>query len=156
MKNLYDDFCNRMYAVGNQIKLEKVSQTQRKGLKKVVDKIVYYKSAFQNGQSWAALPDSLVRWTALTPLAVANVNEVLKFFDFPFVLPLSWSSLIAVGLIGGLMIFGILSWTKVGLIRRGSELGAMQNSSQYLVYYEQQEIKEAIDLLREEIRELKK
>ena len=156
MKSYYDEFYRRMHFVGDQINLKKVRSSPRKGTENLVHKAVFLKSAFQNGQSWAALPSSLLQWTALTPIAIANVNEVFKFLNFPFIIPLSWGSLVAVGVIASLLIFGVFAWTHTGIIRDNSELGALQNSSLYLTFVEQQEIKEMISDLNKRIESMEK
>ena len=130
MKNRYDDYFNKLHKAGNEIKLNKITKTPRKGIKrKFRDNITFYKAAWQNAESWAGMPKALVYWLALTPLAIESFNSFMGLFGLSFSIPIDWGSVLAVLLIIGIMLFGILAWTKMGLIKRSSEIGAIVSNS---------------------------
>jgi len=146
MKNRYERYRDDIYGAGKQIVLKDVTISPSNSfLGKFRDKATFYKAAWQSATGWISFPKEFVYWTSLTPLSIASVNEFLKIIHFPFYIPLSWGSVIAIGLIISVMALGIWSWTKMGLTKRGSEINALQNSSQYLLYSQHIDIVEQND-----------
>ena len=153
IKNLYDKYFDDLHTAGNEIKLKSIVKTPRKGIKrKLRDNISFYKAAWQNAESWAGLPKAFVYWLALTPLAISTFNEFIGFLGISIAIPLDWGSIISVSIVAGLMVFGILAFTKMGLIKRSSEIGSLHNSFNFLIYKQNEEIKE---LLKEQNKLLK-
>ena len=58
----------------------------------------------------------------------------LNYFDINFVIPLDWGSFLALGLVVGLMAFGILAHTKFGTVKSQLELTTRQNPSFFAVF----------------------
>jgi hypothetical protein len=153
-KNEFEDFYTKLHNVGDNIVLHDISRSQRKGIRKVLDKAVFYKSAFANAQSWAALPNALLQWISLTPFAIANFNEVLKFLGCPYFVPLSWGSMLAVGFIVSLLGFGVFTWKKTGIVRRTAELGSLQDSARFLLHIENAEFRKMLTTINDKLDRL--
>ncbi len=151
-RDRYDEYYNRLFKASNQIQLDKINKSPRTKKGGIIDKIVFYKSAFQQGMTWASFPNTLMHWIALMPLAIANVNEVFKVLGFPFAIPLDWGSMLGIGLLLGILIFGVLSYTRISLNRRQGEIGGLQSSPMYLNFCQ---IEEAKDLTKELINRIK-
>jgi len=148
-KNMYDEYCIGLENATDKIKLPKSIMTKRKGSRKIRDRLVYYKQAWQKAESWAGMPKALVYWLALTPLAISSFNGFMDLIGLDILeVPLEWGATIAVATVIVLMVFGLLAWTRLGLVRRTNELGAKQ-SPQFLLLYEE------IKNMQEQLEELK-
>lgn len=138
----YKRFDSAVEQASDGIVLKQSVRTGRKGVASIRDKLVFYKQAFGIAEQWAALPKALVFWLSLTPLAVANGNEFLKFIGFPLVIPLEWGSTMSVMFVAILIVFGVLSFTRFGLNRRANEVGGKQNPMFFMLFKEIQELKD--------------
>lgn len=138
----YNQYYNDMHEVGNHIILRRVSKSPRRGIRKIIDIGTFYKSAWQSAETWSGLPKAIVYWLALTPLAITSFNGFMEILGMNVEIPLAMGSALAVIFVVFLMAFGIISWTHMGLNRRTSEINALHNSSQYLLYVQHEEIKE--------------
>jgi len=152
----YHKYAEDLESASNHIKLPKSVKTERKGLSKVRDTLVFYKSAWAVAEAWAGLPKALVYWLALTPLAITSYNAFVTMIHAPsLAISLEYGSTIAVVMIVVLMAFGLLAWTRFGLNRRAMELGGKQNPTYFLFYDKFEDIIEEVKLLKKEIKELK-
>jgi len=154
-KKKYKEYTDALEDACNGIELPKSVKTRRKGVSGIRDKLVFYKTAWGVAESWAALPKAFVFWLGLTPLAIANFNEFMKFIGSPIYLPIGYTSLISVVVVCVLMIFGFYSMTKIGLNRRSLELGGKQNPTYFLLYVMSKMMIDKIDNLENEIKDLK-
>jgi len=150
-KNIYDEYCISLEEATDKIKLPKSIKTKRKGSKKIRDRLVYYKSAWQKAESWAGMPKALVYWLALTPLAISSFNGFMDMLGLDMLeIPLEWGATLAVTTILIIMIFGLMAWTKLGLVRRTNELGAKQSPQFLLLYDEIKNMQGQLDELKKE------
>ena len=145
MSKIHEEFCSRVEEISKKMSVKRGIKSPRKGVGRVRDYLIFFKNAFAQAESWAGLPKAVVFWLSLTPIAIANFNELLKFTNFPLQVPLSYGSMIAIGLVIGLMAFGFLAWTHFGLRKGQSELGAKIEPTYTLFYEEFQEIKKRLD-----------
>jgi hypothetical protein len=152
MSKIHNEFCRRIGETSKAMSSVKGIKSPRKGWGRVRDYLLFFKNAFGQAESWAGLPRAIVYWLALTPIAIANFNEFLKLFGSSFYIPLAYGSVVAVGFVVGLMIFGVLAWTHLGLRKGQSELGGKQDPVYTLFYGEFQELKKEMSELRKEIR----
>ena len=153
MDKEYSDYVSKLKEASNKIDMKYSAKRRRGGKGNIVDRLVFFKSSFQQATQWIQFPYQFVYWTALTPIAIANTNEFLKFVGFPLYIPLSWGSVIAIGLIGSLFVLGILSYTHLGMVKSGQELGGLQNSPDFLLFREIRDLKKEVEELRREVKE---
>jgi len=149
MKDRYQNFCKLVKHSANSIDLKHSVKRKRKGIGGFIDTAVFFKSSFLQAEGWAKLPYALVFWLSLTPLAITNANLFLNYFGIDFQIPLDWGSIMAIILVIGLMIFGILAHTKFGTVKSQLELTNRQNPSFFAVYNQIEDMKEE---LKEEIK----
>ena len=152
MSKIHNEFCRRIGETSKAMSSVKGIKSPRKGWGRIRDYLIFFKNAFGQAETWAGLPRAVVFWLALTPIAIGNFNEFLKFAGSPLHIPLSYGSMLAVGFVMGLMIFGVLAWTHFGLRKGQSELGDKQDPVYTLFYEEFQELKNEIKELRKDIR----
>ena len=154
-KKRYNDFFNSMKKASDDIDLIKSIKSTRKGTSNIRDKIVFYKSAFSVAETWAGFPRAIVYWLALTPLAIDSCNKLFLMVGMGFKIPLDYGSVIAVGFVSSLMVFGYLAFAKFGLNRRANEISGLQHPGTYALYSETIETQERVNEIKKEIRELK-
>jgi len=134
LKTLYNNYHKDLQRSSDRIVLKKITKSNRKGLGKARDILVFGKSSWQTAQSWLGFPMSFIQLLALVPLAIISFNGFMSLFGVSFTIPVAYGSVIAVLIFGSLAIIGVLGWTKLGLNRRGSEINALQNPFNFLVY----------------------
>ena len=154
-KSRYHNYSDDLEEASNNIKLPKSVKTDRKGISKIRDVLVFYKSAWTVAESWAGLPKALVYWLALTPLAIVSYNAFVKMLGLPIEISLEYGSTIAIIMVIVLMAFGFLAWTRLGLNRRAAELGGKQNPNYFLFYDKIESVLDEVKSLKEEIKELR-
>jgi hypothetical protein len=155
MENRFKKYYEDMHKAGNQIHLKQSTKSPRKGIKRVRDQLTFYKAAWASAESWAGLPKALVYWLALTPLAIVSFNEFMEYFGLGFRIPLESGSVLAVVFVCVLMAFGVWSWSRFGLTRRGSEINALQNTSQYLLYNQHEQLLAELREIKEILKDKK-
>ena len=155
MSKIHEEFCARVEETSKTMNVRRGIKSPRKGLGRVRDYLLFAKNAFTQAESWAGFPKAVVYWLALTPIAIATFNEFLAFSNVSWAIPLSSGSLLAVGFVVGLMIFGFLAWTHFGLRKGQSELGGKQDPVYTLFYEEFQRAKEERETLKKEIEGIK-
>ena len=153
MDDEYQSYVKKIKESANKIDMKYSAKKRRKGRGNVIDKLVFMKASFQQATQWIQFPYQFVYWTALTPMAIANTNEFLKFIGFPLYIPLSWGSVIAIGLIASLFVLGILSYTHLGMVKSNQELGGLQHSPTFALFREIQELKQQVKELKEDKNE---
>ena len=152
VSKIHTEFCQRIEKTSKTMNTKRGIKSPRKGWGRIRDHLIFFKNAFSQAETWAGLPRAGVYWLALTPIAIANFNEFLRFLGCPLTIPLAYGSVLAVGFVIGLVIFGFLAWTHLGLRKGQSELGSKSDPVYTLFYEEFQELKNEIKELRKDIR----
>ena len=149
---IHEKFCDRMVEISNDMNIKYSTKTKRKKLLGLKDRVVFLKAAWGVAESWAGLPRAVIYWLALTPIAIANFNEFLKFTGASFAVPLGYGSMMAVGFVIGLMIFGYTAWRHLGIRKSTEELSNKQSPAYVLLYAELQQVKEGLARLEKMIK----
>jgi len=153
MDKEYEAYVKKLKESANKIDMKYVTKRRRGGKAGIIDKIVFLRASFTQAEHWIKFPYQFVFWTSLTPMALANLNEFLKWLGVPFFIPLSWGSVVALGVIFGLFILGILSYTHLGVVKSNQELGGIQQSPLFALFREIQELKQEVQELKGEKNE---
>lgn len=150
-KQMYDRFKGDIEIATNEINQRLSIKTTRKGFGGFRDNIVFYKMAVTFAYAYIAVIQSLIIFLGVTPQAIININNFFNTIGIPFGFPVDISSMVAVVIIFGLFIFGILAILILGLYKREQEIGTLQQPGFYLSVKQGYMI---IDLLNDVKKEL--
>ena len=147
--NKYDTFRRLLEESTNEINHKQAAKTNRKGkLLWVRDKLAFFKLAIIFGIGYISIVQSMVIFLGITPQAIENMNGFLLAMGISYQFPVTMSSLVTLGIVAGLVIFGVLAVLVFGLLKRESEISVSQSPGFYLIASQNEEI---IRLLKENL-----
>ena len=129
------------------INLKKTIKTERKGMARFRDKIVFWRTAWSAGIQFAAIPKEAIMWISLMPLALANINEAFKWLGLPWYIPLSWGTLTGLTFVFLILIFGVFAFTRFGTRRRDYEIAALQNPAYGFLWFKIKDNEKKLDAI---------
>ena len=141
-----DEYANELRETTDEIELKIATSTCRKGKQGFRDRTVFFKTSWNEAQSYVGFIQSIVIFTALIPASLITVNGALLFFGHllgfrdPFQFPLGISSLLAFIAIVMIFAFGIIAMRYLGTYRSSQEISAQMNPSTRLLWKKAQEI----------------
>jgi len=149
MTRTYKDFADAIDLYTNKIDLKRATrETNRKGLRGLVGKIVFGKAAWQEALTYFAILQSIVIFTALIPDAIGNVNDAFLLIGLPLQFPVSVSSLASLLFIIFIFIFGFVGYRKLRTPAISQGFGNKNNSAMFMIWDELQEIKDQLEKVK--------
>jgi len=150
----FQTYSQRIERAVDDIPSSDVIGTKRKGFASLRDKLVFGKAAWTEALGYFAIVQAIIIFTALVPNAIQNVNEIVKPIGIQF--PIVTSSVVAFLFIAFLFCFGFFSYRYLGTAKRSAEIGAKLSACDFVEWKDLQVIKNGIEDLKNEIKELKK
>jgi hypothetical protein len=154
IEDSFEAYSHKIEKAIDIIPANEILGTQRHGLAGFRDKLVMTKAIWTEALGYFAIVQSLIIFTALVPNAFENINQVIKPTGFQF--PIIVASLTALIFIIFLLFFGYFSYKYFGTAKRAGEIGAKLSSCDYVEWKDLQVIKQGIEDLQKDVKELKK
>jgi len=137
----YTSFRKHLEQATDEIKQKTAAKTNRKGkLLWLRDKLTFFKLATVFAFGYVGIIQSMVIFLGLTPQAVENVNDFFFTLGIPYQFPVAMSSFVAISIVVGLVVFGILAVLVFGLLKREQEVSISQSPGFYLIAKQNEEI----------------
>ena len=152
LKSKYDVFRERLEQATNEINQRSAATTTRKGkLLWMRDKLAFFKLALVFAVGYVSIVQSMVIFLGITPQAIENVNEFFVVLGIPYQFPVALSSFVAISIVAGLVVFGILAVLVFGLLKREQEVNISQSPGFFLLATQNEKI---IDLLEKNLERM--
>jgi len=147
----YDKFQRGIEQATNEINQRNSIKTMRTGLGGIRDKIAFLKVAITFAYAYVAIIQSLVIFLGITPQAIENINGFMLTLGIRYQFPVNISSIVAVSIIIGLFVFGVLSMLFLGLYKREQEVTSMQQPGYLYLSKQNDEILDRLKKIEGEI-----
>lgn len=142
----YESFRKLLERATNEINQRAAAKTDRKGYAGFRDKFAFFKLALVFAFGYVSIVQTMVIFLGVTPQAIENVNGFLYSVGVSYQFPVDISSMVAIGIVVGLVIFGVLAVLVFGLLKREQEVNISQSPGFYLLAMQNEDI---IRLLKE-------
>ena len=143
--NDFKTFTEQVEAAANKVNLKQSIATERKGAASARDSIVFGKISWQEALSFLAIVQSGYIFMGLTDDVVVNVNGFLTFLGISYQFPIALAGLIALVIIVGAFIFGLIAVRHIGTIKRSNEISTKMNPGMFLLWERQEEIMKKLE-----------
>jgi len=144
--DVYKTYRDGIENATNMINQRIGAKTKRRGIKGLRDRISFFKFSLTVAYTYIATIQTVIILLGITPQAIENINIFMGTLGIGFRFPVDLSSIIAVSVVIGLFVFGVLAILFFGLYKREQEIGVMQSPGFLLVAHQNYEI---IKLLKE-------
>jgi len=138
----------------NEINLKKALGTERAGAPGFRDRLVYFKTAWAEAQSYLGWLQSVIIFTALVPVAILTINGGLAWLGLGIKLPYELASFMTFIFIVGFAAFGFIAVRFLGTARRAHEIGERLNPANYLLWDQLEKTLEKLDAIEKRLDEL--
>ena len=147
---MYKEFINDVEKATNEINQKQSINTTRHGAAGLRDKFAFYKMSLFFAYGYISIVQTMIVFLGLTPQAIDNLNMFLLLVGIKYQFPVNISSVVAIGLVVGLFIFGVLAMMYLGLYKREAEVSTRQNPGFYLVDKQNREIIKILKEMRDD------
>jgi len=145
----FEKFSKDVEIANDKINLKKASKTERKGVAKLRDRLVFGKVSWGEAFTYLAIVQTTVIFFGLMDDVIINMNSFLSTIGIGYQFPVGMSVLAAFAFILFVIIFGILAVRHIGTYRSSLELGTKMNPGFYMLWKQN-------EILNDEIKKLKK
>jgi len=145
----FKKYSDSVEEAANNIHLKEASETSRKGKSRIRDRIVFGKVSWNEALTYLAIVQSGIIFLGLMDDVIINLNAFFISTGIPIELPLEITVVWAFAFIFGIFIFGLIAVRLIGTFKRAQEISVKMNPGMYLLWEQQEEIKEELKKLKE-------
>lgn len=150
MDESFEKYAKELEAITKEIPMRKAITAKRKGIHKVIDKIVMGRFVWTEAFAFIGIIQTIIIFTALVPQSVYTMNEFLSWAHIPITLPVGFSATFTMLLIVFIFIFGFVTVRYMRTATVGAEYGAKTSPGYFLIWKKLESLEEKVRKLDED------